>query len=66
MTKEVGSCAPPYDVVCSLAGVQSSLDLLSSAGCGSILVKGAAQAKKKQKTATQDTLPCLSKASGAL
>ena len=21
MTKEVGSCAPPYDVVCSLAGV---------------------------------------------
>jgi len=31
--------------------VQSSLGLLSSAGCGSLLVNGAAQAKKKQKTA---------------
>ncbi|DBB01280.1 TPA: hypothetical protein ACH3X3_011736 [Trebouxia sp. C0006] len=29
----------------------SSLGLLSSAGCGSLLVNGAAQAKKKQKTA---------------
>jgi len=45
--------------------VQLSLDLLSSAGCGCFLVKGAAQAQKKQKTAMQD-LPCLPEAAGAL
>lgn len=54
------------DVVCSPAGVQLSLGLLSSAGCGSILVKDAAQAMWKQKTAMQGTLPCLSETACAL
>jgi len=36
--------------------------MLSSAAFGSLLVKDAAQAKKKQKTAMQGTLPCLSEA----
>jgi len=37
------------------------LMLLSSTGCGRFLIKSAAQAKKKQKTAMQDIVPCLQK-----
>jgi len=40
--------------------------LLSSTGCGRFLVKGAAQAKKKQKTAMQDIVPCLPEDAGAV
>ncbi len=46
---------------CALITHYSILMLLSSTGCGRFLIKSAAQAKKKQKTAMQDIVPCLQK-----
>ncbi len=52
MTKGVASFAPGALMMLSalLQVCSRQLGLLSSAGCGSLLVNGAARAKKKQKT----------------